>query len=352
MPDSNDRFLPKGLASLSTLASFATLICAVLLIAFGPAWLSVAVTWLEANSRGLRAPISSLNEASETHLAEWRESLFKTRTVRPPGEARHASKGNEAPHPSKEKKPATIAFGWFSKEYPEAVWAPPPLPAKWSQKEIISGLTECLKALAPLEVMVEPLPPIREGACGMAAPVRLKRLGKTTKVAVNPPAIIDCRMVAALDHWMENTVQPAARATFGQPVTQIVGSSYACRNIYNRQNDRLSQHASGNAFDLPTFVLANGRRVHVVLGWGPATRDDKPKLVPIVAKPEPATEDAEKHEEQAETKTDAAEVKFLKRVHKEACSVFSTVLGPELNDAHRDHIHLDLQDRGSRPVCR
>jgi hypothetical protein len=88
-----------------------------------------------------------------------------------------------------------------------------------------------------------------------------------------------------------------------------------------------------------------------VLGWGPTTREGKPKLVPIVAKPEPATDDFEKDEKHAEPKTDAAEVKFLKRVHKKACSVFSTVLGPELNDAHRNHFHLDLQDRGSQHVC-
>ena len=145
-------------------------------------------------------------------------------------------------------------------------------------------------------------------------------------------------------------------ASFGSPVTRIVGSSYACRNVYAREDGRLSQHALGNAFDLPTFVLATGRRIHVVLGWGPTTRDAEPKLVPIVAKPEPASENLvtaeEAPEPQPETKIDTTEVKFLKRVHGRACSVFSTVLGPELNDAHRDHFHLDLQDRGPRAVCR
>ena len=34
------------------------------------------------------------------------------------------------------------------------------------------------------------------------------------------------------------------------------------------------------------FVLASGRLVHVVLGWGPTARDETPKLIPVVAKPE------------------------------------------------------------------
>jgi hypothetical protein len=345
MLDPNEHFLRKGLGALSTMASIATLVCAVFLFAFGPAWPNAAATWLEGRSRGLRAQISGLNEASEKHLAAVRQRLFEIKAERQQTATHHIPKTHRTPN-----KPPTIASSWLSEEFPEAVWTPLPLNAKWSQKEIATGLKKCLEALAPLQVVVEPLPPIREGPCGMAAPVRLKRLGQKTKVSVNPPAIIDCQMVAGLDHWIEDAVQPAARATFGLPVTQIVGSSYACRNIYNRDYDRLSQHAFGNAFDLPTFVLANGRRIHIVLGWGPTARDETPRLVPVVAKTETPVDDSEKNEEPP--KTDAAEAKFLRRVHKAACSVFSTVLGPEINDAHRNHLHLDLQDRGSQPVCR
>ena len=47
----------------------------------------------------------------------------------------------------------------------------------------------------------------------------------------------------------------------------------------------------------------------------------------------------------------APEAKFLRRVHRGACDVFSTVLGPEANDVHRTHLHLDLQDRHALNVC-
>jgi len=45
------------------------------------------------------------------------------------------------------------------------------------------------------------------------------------------------------------------------------------------------------------------------------------------------------------------QAKFLRQVHDGACEVFTTVLGPEANDVHRTHLHLDLQERHSLNVC-
>jgi hypothetical protein len=42
---------------------------------------------------------------------------------------------------------------------------------------------------------------------------------------------------------------------------------------------------------------------------------------------------------------------FLRRLHKGACGPFATVLGPDANEAHRDHFHLDLATRKSRAFC-
>jgi hypothetical protein len=46
------------------------------------------------------------------------------------------------------------------------------------------------------------------------------------------------------------------------------------------------------------------------------------------------------------------EMLFLKRVHKEACRYFGTVLGPEANEAHRNHFHFDLAPRKHSNYCR
>ena len=43
---------------------------------------------------------------------------------------------------------------------------------------------------------------------------------------------------------------------------------------------------------------------------------------------------------------------FLHRVHGGACDLFGTVLGPDANEAHRNHFHLDMRGRRSkRGVC-
>jgi hypothetical protein len=47
----------------------------------------------------------------------------------------------------------------------------------------------------------------------------------------------------------------------------------------------------------------------------------------------------------------SAEGQFLRRLHKGACGVFGTVLGPEANEAHRDHFHFDLARRRNSAFC-
>jgi hypothetical protein len=262
-------------------------------------------------------------------------------------------------------------------------------PREWSAVEVGAALMECVNLLAPVNAQVIPLAPIRYNDCGTPAPVLLRSIGGKDRIAVDPPLVMNCPMVAALSRWLEKTVQPAARAALGSPVARIVGSSYACRNLYNLPNERRSQHAYANAIDLPVFFLADGRKVDLTQGWGPTRRDlvAGVKLVPIVAKtPEGAagggmtTADMKTEangaatamtvvKASAEQAADGAasapapkaaplpdplaapEAKFLRRVHRGACDVFSTVLGPEANDVHRTHLHLDLQDRHALNVC-
>ena len=45
--------------------------------------------------------------------------------------------------------------------------------------------------------------------------------------------------------------------------------------------------------------------------------------------------------------TNSKEAEFVKHVHDEACHEFGTVLGPEANDAHKNHFHLDMKERRS-----
>jgi hypothetical protein len=118
---------------------------------------------------------------------------------------------------------------------------------------------------------------------------------------------------------MAGSVQPAAQKWFGQPVVEIKQiSAYSCRGMNGQRGAPISEHAFGNALDIASFTLADGRRVTVKDGW----------------RGEP--------EEQG----------FLRDVHAAACEQFSTVLAPGSNRFHYDHIHVDLaRRRTGRSVC-
>ncbi len=148
--------------------------------------------------------------------------------------------------------------------------------------------------------------------CGFENAVRIRATG----VAVGAPFPLSCRAAVSLALWERHSLQREARERLGQPVVRIehVGS-YACRNVYGRPDARRSRHATADAFDVAGFVLADGRRIRVRGGWN----------------------------------GESAEAQFLHAVHRGACRWFDTVLGPDYNAAHADHLHLD---RGSFGLCR
>lgn len=134
--------------------------------------------------------------------------------------------------------------------------------------------------------------------------------------ALSSSFVASCPLAVALALFERHQLQPAAQRIFAQPVTQIDHlGSYACRNVYNRSSGRLSQHASANALDVAGFRLADGRRISVLADWNGV--GDK--------------------------------ALFLRQVSSGACRSFNTVLGPEYNAAHRNHLHLDM---GRWSMCR
>lgn len=162
------------------------------------------------------------------------------------------------------------------------------------------------------------------GICGLTRPFRVSAL-LDGAVSFNSSYLLDCPMIAALDAWLADIVQPAAQARFGQPVVQIDSmGTYSCRAMNNQPGARISEHAFGNAIDIGGFRLADGREISIVRDW---TRGDD------------------------QTRA------FLQDVHAGACSHFTTVLGPGANIFHYNHIHADLAMHGNtstgpRRVCR
>jgi len=170
----------------------------------------------------------------------------------------------------------------------------------------------CRSVLSQARMRYTPLPDRETGpGCGFTNAVRVE----ATSVSIGEPFALSCRSAVALALWEHHVLQPAADAHFGQRVAHFHHfGSYACRNVYGREDARRSQHATADALDIAGFVLASGRRVSVQTDW-PDKRND---------------------------------AQFLRDIHRGACRYFDTVLGPDYNAAHRDHLHFD---RGSFRVC-
>ncbi len=170
----------------------------------------------------------------------------------------------------------------------------------------------CRALLARAGVRFERVAPRHDGPrCGFDDAVRLtgggsRRLG----FLPNSPAL-SCPVAAALAMWEWTVVQPAALRQFGTPVVTVEQlGSYSCRHIAGQAS--WSEHATANALDIAAFRLADGRRVGVARDWRGAGPD----------------------------------ARFLHAVRAGACPLFATVLSPDYNAAHRDHLHLDQAARG------
>lgn len=162
------------------------------------------------------------------------------------------------------------------------------------------------------------------GICGLTRPFKVSAL-LDGAVRFNSISTLDCPMIATLNSWLTEIVQPAAQARFGVPVAEINSmGTYSCRTMNNQPGGHLSEHAFGNALDIGGFRLADGREILIVRDW---TRGDE--------------------------QTQA----FLQDVHSGACTFFTTVLGPGANIFHYNHIHVDLALHGNtaagpRRICR
>jgi hypothetical protein len=136
------------------------------------------------------------------------------------------------------------------------------------------------------------------------------------EVALSSSFLASCSLAVAFALFERHALQPAAQAAYGQKVARVDHlGSFACRNMYGRENGARSQHATANALDIAGFRLADGRTISVLRDW--------PK--------------------------DNADAGFLRQVRDGACDMFSVVLSPDYNAAHRNHFHLDV---GPWWVCR
>lgn len=191
--------------------------------------------------------------------------------------------------------------------------------ARTAAPEEVFAVTEaCMQVLREAGVEVERASDRDDGGfCVVRGAVRI------TGGAVTPLApgglVMQCPLAVRYVIWDRQVLRPAAEATFGTGVSRVeTYGSYACRRIYNSDDpgQRPSEHARANALDVAAVRLDDGRTVSVAGDWEGAGRSG------------------------------AEGAAFLRRVRDGACRVFATVLTPDYNEAHRDHLHLDGAPRG------
>ena len=184
--------------------------------------------------------------------------------------------------------------------------------ASWERPDTRACFTE----LSATRASFSPVPDRTDApGCFVQNSVQISRLGADrSTLAVTNLGPLTCSMATSFAAWARYGVDRAARQILGSPVAKIeTMGSYACRNVAG--TGRLSAHSRAEAVDIGAFVLEDGRRITVKDGWD-ASREER---------------------------------EFLRVVHRSACKRFGTVLGPDYNAAHHDHLHLE---RGDGSFCR
>jgi hypothetical protein len=168
----------------------------------------------------------------------------------------------------------------------------------------------CRQALTEDIAIAPSVPDIHgPGGCGGEDLVRLEAivLPNRHRVAVTPPAPLRCKMATALADWVRTDMVALAEKLGSEPSALDNYDSYECRGFNRIPGAHLSEHGRANALDVRGIKLANGRSIEL---------------------------------------TDRSVPRELREsVRQSVCARFMTVLGPDSDWYHEEHIHLDLAER-------
>jgi hypothetical protein len=168
----------------------------------------------------------------------------------------------------------------------------------------------CRVALTEEIAIAPSIPDIHgSGGCGGTDLVRLEAIVLPNKhrVALTPAATLRCSMATAIADWVRTDVLPLTEKLGSEISTLDNFDSYECRGFNRIPGAHLSEHGRANALDVRAFKLADGRSIGL---------------------------------------TDRSVSRELREsVLHSVCTRFMTVLGPDSDWYHEDHIHLDLAER-------
>lgn len=206
-------------------------------------------------------------------------------------------------------------------DVPSPAQAPVPQSERLSSEAAAPPRTEpnsCLTDLkaAGFDIEMTEQPSSSNEGCRIEAPVRLKAVpvpsqpGTTVRLADQP--VLACRFASRLGHWIGDLVAPLIAGIKETELRAVrTGPGFECRNRNRATTGKLSAHAEGLAIDIAGFDFSNGSV--------------------LLIKPE----------------ADAAPDPALAALRTAACGWFTTILGPGSDEAHHDHLHVDIEQHGS-----
>jgi hypothetical protein len=176
-----------------------------------------------------------------------------------------------------------------------------------------SSEVACRAELRRLGVAFRDVARIADGpTCGIDYPIELS--GLASGVAVRPAVKLNCQVTLAFAKWVKFELVPSSRFRYLSGVGRITPmGGYSCRKMNSRSSNPWSEHARGNAIDIGTITLKNGKEIDVRKKSFFAFREKA----------------------------------LLKAVRSDSCKYFSTVLGPGSDPNHWNHFHFDLRTRKS-----
>jgi hypothetical protein len=198
--------------------------------------------------------------------------------------------------------------GWIASKYDPLApldLADPPNPVTAFKLWMMDGNTgACVAAMRNAGVSIKEMPRRTDKpGCIRDGTVVISQLSRASL----PAEEMGCGIALRLYLLERHDIQPLARKHFGKDVAQIKHfGSYSCRTIAG--SNRLSEHATANAFDISSFSLADGSVISLKRHWP----------------------------------TNGASSRFLKELRGRACLLFNMVLSPDYNEAHADHFHVDM----------
>lgn len=147
---------------------------------------------------------------------------------------------------------------------------------------------------------------VDSGKCHVENPVNLQSVkAQGNRIKLPEAPLLNCKFALQFSKWLSESGNPILAAQLNSPIEKIsTGPGFECRGRNGDGSAKISEHGYGNAVDITTLRMRDGRVINV------------------------------------------ADSNLLQGFRTSACGYFTTVLGPGSNSAHEKHFHFDLGIHG------